>query len=171
MYEPEFEILHFSCRPKVSKDHDYSWYIVNIVFKAYDDYLKSLCLEESKEWKTIQVTDDIEKAEKYFDGIRFEFEEETEENKLIGSKIHIHNDSGYEREDVFRKAYEYDMNTLLQYKEKFDVFCFRSYIEMNSATKGMISYLEEIKSGHINSRFVSSSQLIRTIKALELFWD
>lgn len=168
MNNPDFEIFHFSYRPKI-KD-GFGWYNVNLVFRAYDSMFKTWCLNESKEWREVSVTDNIEIAEKYFDGIRLDFGSKDEEEKLI-SKIHFHNDSGYKREDVFRVAYEHKINTLLDYKEKFDVFCFRDYIEINPATKGLIAYIEEMKFYPTNSRFKDYSQLFRTLKALDFFWD
>lgn len=173
MREPEFEIIHFSYRPSISKESGYGWYNLNLIFRAHDNFFKNQCLKESKDWSKTEITTDVEKAKIYLDNITVEFTNEIvgEHNNEPTRKVNIGNKSEYKREDVFISGYEYHMNPLLIYKEKFDVFQYREFTQMNLATKGIISYIEEIKSGPINSRFLDSSQFLSSIKALDLFWD
>lgn len=168
MKNVDFEILHFSYRPKIWKESGYGCCRVNLVFRAYEEYLFEQCMKESKEWYKTDITTDIEKAEDYLNNITIEFEEI--ENKKYGNVI-IGNKSGYKREDVFISGYEYRMNHLLKYNEKFDTFQFNEYVQMNPATKGIITYIEHIKVGICNSRFLDSFQLLASIRALDLFWD
>jgi Golgi nucleoside diphosphatase len=172
MSTPEFEILHFSYRPSICEKTGHSWYILNLVFRAYDEFFIKQCLKESKEWTKIEVTTDIIKAQDYLDKLIIEFtDDKVEYNGEKAHKVIIDSNSEYKRDEVFIDGYEYHMNPLLKYKEKFDIFQYREFIQINPATKGIISYIEDIKASPVNSRFLDFSQFLCSIKALDLFWD
>lgn len=171
MNEPEFEILHFSHRTKICPETGHSWYILNLIFRAHDEFFIKQCLRESSDWNKTEITCDIDKAKDYLDNIHLEFVNDTDYSDEHARKVVISSNSKYQKEEVFIQGYEYHMNPLLKYNEKFDFFQYKDYIQVNSATKGIISYIEEIKNGPVNSRFLDYCQFLCAIKALDLFWD
>lgn len=172
MNEPDFEILHFSYRYRISSESGYSWYILNLVFRAHEEIFKNQCLKEASEWVKTEITTDIKKANTYLDNITINFDNDNcDDNDKSLKLVTIGNKSPYKREEVFISGYEHHITPLLQYNEKFNVFQYKEYIQVNEATKGIISYIDSIKNGPLNSRFLDSCQFLCSIKALDLFWD
>lgn len=140
-------------------------------------------MNECKEWKEAEIVTDLELEEKYSSGLKMinsdtgksiledwkeEREEYVNEKKLI--PIGFVNTNNIEREDVYIKGYQENWNSMFQYIEKFDVFRFYEYFEINPATKGIIEYIEELKKMD-NTDEYHAEQLFRVIKSLENFWD
>lgn len=181
-----FDILHFSYRHWNSY-HEEGCYRVNLVFRVFDiqeySYTKQRFMNECKEWKEAEIVTDLELEEKYSSGLKMinsdtgksiledwkeEREEYVNEKKLI--PIGFVNTNNIEREDVYIKGYQENWNSMFQYIEKFDVFRFYEYFEINPATKGIIEYIEELKKMD-NTDEYHAEQLFRVIKSLENFWD
>ncbi len=188
MSQPSFEILHFSYRHWKSF-HEQGCYKINLVFRASDnddDYYstKQKFLDESKEWKKTEIVQDLELHEKYSDGLRminqktgfdildkvkYEEPEETEDKSDL-IPIKFINLNGLEREDVYTKGFQENWNTMFQYNEKFDVFRFYEFFEINSATKGIIEYIEKLQQMDCPDTYYAG-QFYRALKSLELWWD
>jgi hypothetical protein len=183
--EKSFEILHFSHR-KWKSFHEQGCYRINLVFRASDtddEYYstKQRFLDECQEWKKSEIVTDLELHERYKDGLRMinkksgknlleglVSDEEKDEDGLI--PIEFVNDNGLEREDVYTKGYQENWGTMFQYNEKFDVFRFYEYFEINSATEGIIQYIKELKEMY-NPDTYYAGQFFRATKSLELWWD
>jgi hypothetical protein len=183
--EKSFEILHFSQR-KWNSYHEQGCYRINLVFRASDtddEYYstKQRFLDESKEWKKSEIVQDLDLFQKYSDGLRMinkksgknllegpADDEEKDDDGLI--PIDFVNDNGLEREDVYTKGYQENWNTMFQYNEKFDVFRFYEYFEINLATEGIIQYIKELQKMY-NPDTYYAGQFFRALKSLEIFWD
>jgi hypothetical protein len=188
METPSFEILHFSCR-KWNSYHEQGCYNVNLIFRASDtddEYYssKQRFMYETEEWHKSEIVQDLELEQKYihglkvkikktgkdlFDGWREEKEsEDFDPNELVG--IDIVNEEGIDREDVYIKGYQRNESMMLQYIEKFNVFRFYEFFEINPASVGIIDYIEELKIDP-NRDTYKAGQLLRCIKSLENWWD
>lgn len=64
--------------------------------------------------------------------------------------------------DVFKRY-------LLYFKE--GCFTYKETVDINPATKGILSYLQELKEGKSSEDTVIDRNIIRAIKALDLFWN
>jgi hypothetical protein len=183
-----FEILHFSYRHWPSY-HEQGCYNLNLVFRASDEddeyySTKDRFMYEAEEWHKSEIVQDLELEQKYvmglnvldartgkdlLDGWKEEKEKEDfDENELI--PIDIVNKDGIEREDVYIKGYQRNETMMLKYIEKFDVFRFYEFFEINPATKGIIEYIEELKRMENPDQY-HAGQFLRAIKSLELWWD
>lgn len=181
-----FDILHFSYRNWPSY-HEQGCYKVNLVFRVWDinenSYTKMKFLNECKEWREAEIVTDLELEEKYSSGLEIinadtgkclleDWNEEKKEyidnKKLI--PIGFININNIEREEVYIKGYQENWNSMFEYIEKFDVFRFYEFFEINPATKGIIEYIEELKKMD-NTDEYHADQFFRTLKALEIFWD
>ena len=188
METPSFEILHFSYR-KWNSYHEQGCYNLNLIFRASDiddEYYstKQRFMYETEEWHKSEIVQDIELEQKYihglkvkikktgkdlFDGWREEKEsEDFDSNKLV--EIDIVNEEGIDREDVYIKGYQRNESMMLQYIEKFNVFRFYEFFEINPATKGIIEYIEELRKLNNPDQY-HSGQFLRAIKSLENWWD
>ena len=138
-------------------------------------------MDESKEWKKSEIVQDLDLFQKYSDGLRMinkksgknlleglADDEEKDDDGLI--PIEFVNDNGLEREDVYTKGYQENWNTMFQYNEKFDVFRFYEYFEINPATEGIIAYIKELQQMY-NPDTYYAGQFFRALKSLEIFWD
>lgn len=188
MNDKSFEILHFSYRHWNSY-HEEGCYRVNLIFRASDhddEYYstKQRFLFETEEWQKSEIIQDIELEKKYIDGIKilskktgkdifdgWKKEKESEdydEKDLI--ELDIVNTNGLDRNDVYIQGYKRNDSMMLSYNEKFDVFRFYEYFEINPSTKGIIEYIEKLRSIP-NPNTYHSGQLYRAIKSLEIWWD
>jgi hypothetical protein len=95
-------------------------------------------------------------------------DEEKDEYGLI--PIEFVNDNGLEREEVYTKGYQENWGTMFQYNEKFDVFRFYEFFEINPATEGIIQYIKELQQMS-NPDTYYAGQFFRALKSLEIFWD
>ena len=175
-----FEILHFSYRHWGSY-HEQGCYKVNLVFRVCDisgnSYTKQKFLTECEEWRKTEIVQDLDLQRKYSDGLRMinkktgkDLFEELEEGKKEITELDFINLNSIERKDVFIKGYEENWNTMFQYIEKFDVFRFYEYFEINPATKGIIKYIEKLREIYNPDEYLAD-QLFRALKSLELWWD
>lgn len=186
MSTTSFEILHFSYRHWKSF-HEEGCYRVNLIFRASDtdsEYYstKQRFLDECKEWKKTEIVTDLDLHEKYKDGLRildadterelFDFRSQEEKDKDDRKYIPIKfvNSNNLEREDVFIKGYQENFGTMFQYIEKFDVFRFYEYFEINPVTKGIIKYIEDLKEIS-NPDEYHAGQFFRALESLQLWWD
>lgn len=184
MSDKSFEILHFSYRHWPSY-HEEGCYKLNLVFRIWDiedyPYIKQRFLDECEEWKKAEIVTDLDLYKKYSNGLRmldgdtgkdildgWKENREKEERKFI--PIEFVNDNGLEREDVWTKGYQENWNTMFQYNEKFDCFRFYEYFKINSVTKGIIQYIEELKEVY-NPDTYYAEQLYSALKSLEFWWD
>ena len=185
MTQSSFEILHFSQR-KWNSYHEHGCYRINLVFRASDtddEYYstKQRFLDECQEWKKTEIVQDLDLHQKYSDGLRMinkksgknlleglADDEEKDDDGLI--PIDFVNDNGLEREDVYTKGYQENWNTMFQYNEKFDVFRFYEFFEINPATEGIIAYIKELQQMS-NPDTYYAGQFFRALKSLEIFWD
>ncbi len=186
--QSSFKILHFSQR-KWNSYHEQGCYKINLVFRASDtddEYYstKQKFLDECKEWKKTEIVQDLDLYEKYSDGLRMinkrtgmdmldkvkyaEPEETEDKSELI--PIEFINLNNLEREEVYTKGYQENWNTMFQYNEKFDVFRFYEYFEINPATEGIIAYIKELQQMS-NPDTYYAGQFYRALKSLEIFWD
>jgi hypothetical protein len=180
--QSSFEILHFSHR-KWNSYHEQGCYKINLVFRASDiddEYYstKQKFLDECQEWKKSEIVQDLDLHQKYSDGLRI-INKKTgkdlvdniqgeDEDGLI--PIEFVNDNGLEREDVYTKGYQENWGTMFQYNEKFDIFRFYEFFEINPATEGIIAYIKELQQMY-NPDTYYAGQFYRTLKSLELWWD
>jgi hypothetical protein len=187
-----YDILHFSYR-KMSSFREEGCYMINLVFRVWDpseySYVKQRFLDESDEWISRRVTKDKELADRYSQGLRMvnadtgkdlledwkHYKKECEENDIEPDMnesfpVSFVNDYGIEEEDVYFTAYEKNWNNMLEYKKKFDVFRFYEYFEINPITEGIIQHIENLKVRDDRDEYYAE-QLLRSLKALEYFWD
>ena len=185
MSKSSFEITHFSYRHWKSY-HDEGCYKLNLVFRIWDiedyPYMKQRFLDECEEWKKTEIVTDLELYEKYSAGLRmldadtgrdmfdFRSEEEKEKDDRKYIPVKFVNDNNLEREDVYTKGYEANWSRFFEYNEKFDCFRFYEYFKINSITKGIIEYLEELRKIE-NPDTYYSEQLHHALKCLEHWWD
>jgi len=178
-----FDILHFSYR-KWNSYHETGCYNINLVFRVWDktenDFIKGKFLHESKEWKETEIVQDLDLFQQYSDGLRvinkntgkdiFDTTEKdvNRKDKLI--PLEFTNLNNIDRKDVYTKGFQENWNSMFQYIEKFDVFRFYEYFEINPITEGVIEYIEELKKMYNPSTYYAD-QLFRTLKSLELWWD
>ncbi len=182
MNQSSFEILHFSYRQWPSY-HEQGCYKINLVFRASDtddEYYstKQKFLDECQEWKKSEIVQDLDLHRKYSDGLRvinkktgkdlLDRIQGEDEDGLI--PVEFVNDNGLEREDVYTKGYQENWNTMFQYNEKFDVFRFYEFFEINPATEGIIAYIKELQQMY-NPDTYYAGQFYRALKSLELWWD
>jgi hypothetical protein len=185
MTQSSFEILHFSQR-KWNSYHEQGCYRINLVFRASDtddEYYstKQKFLDECQEWKKSEIVQDLDFFQKYSDGLRMinkksgknlleglADDEEKDDDGLI--PIEFVNDNGLEREDVYTKGYQENWGTMFQYNEKFDVFRFYEFFEINPATEGIIAYIKELQQMY-NTDTYYAGQFFRALKSLEIWWD
>ncbi len=182
MNQSSFEILHFSYRQWPSY-HEQGCYKINLVFRASDtddEYYstKQKFLDECQEWKKTEIVQDLDLFRKYSDGIRvinkktgkdlLDRIQGEDEDGLI--PIEFLNDNGLEREEVYTKGFQENWNTMFQYNEKFDVFRFYEYFDINPATEGIIAYIKELQQMY-NVDTYYAGQFFRALKSLELWWD
>ena len=182
MTQSSFEILHFSHR-KWPSFHEQGCYKINLVFRASDtddEYYstKQKFLDECEEWKKSEIVQDLDLHRKYSDGLRvinkktgkdlLDRIQGEDEDGLI--QIEFLNDNGLEREDVYTKGYQENWNTMFQYNEKFNVFRFYEFFEINPATEGIIEYIKELQQMY-NPDTYYAGQFYRALKSLELWWD
>lgn len=179
----DFEILHHSYRIKwasgqklsqIIKDdvEDWQYYIYNLVFRASGD-LKKMCMEDTKKWKKGEVCIDTQKYNEYIDGIKLNFNDK--ETKLVDNEkchpITITNNSGIDRKSLFVKGYIQNISPFLIYREKFDVFQFREYLQYHPATTGIIQMIEDLKNKKSYGIQSSYSHFYSALKSLEYWWD
>ncbi len=185
MNEKSFEIIHFSYR-HWSSYHEEGCYRLNLVFRIWDiedyPYMKQRFLDECEEWKKTEIVTDLDLYQKYSDGLRmldgdtgrdifdFRSEEEKENDNRKFIPIKFVNDNNLEKEDVYTKGYEANWSRFFEYNEKFDCFRFYEYFKINSVTKGIIEYLEELKRIE-NPDTYHSEQFYHALKCLEHWWD
>jgi len=182
MTQSSFEILHFSHR-KWNSYHEQGCYRINLVFRASDsddEYYstKQRFLDECQEWKKSEIVQDLDLHRKYSDGLRAINKKTGKDllDRIQGEyedgviPIQFLNDNGLEREDVYTKGFQENWNTMFQYNEKFDVFRFYEYFEINPATEGIIQYIKELQQMY-NVDTYYAGQFFRALKSLELWWD
>jgi hypothetical protein len=182
MNQSSFEILHFSHR-KWNSYHEQGCYKINLVFRASDtddEYYstKQKFLDECNEWKKSEIVQDLDLHRKYSDGLRVINKKTGKDllDKIQGEdedgliQIEFLNDNGLEREDVYTKGYQENWGTMFQYNEKFDVFRFYEFFEINPATEGIIAYIKELQQMY-NPDTYYAGQFYRALKSLELWWD
>ena len=183
--EKSFEITHFSYRHWPSY-HEEGCYRLNLVFRIWDiednPYMKQRFLDECEEWKKTEIVTDLDLYKKYSDGLRlldgdtgrdlfnFRSEEEKESDDRKFIPIKFVNDNNLEKEDVYTEGYEANWSRFFEYNEKFDCFRFYEYFKINSVTKGIIEYLEELKKIE-NPDTYYSEQFYHALKCLEHWWD
>ena len=61
------------------------------------------------------------------------------------------------------------VNPLFFFEEGY--FTYGETVDINSATKGILNYLQDLKEGKSCENTVISCNILRAIKALDLFWD
>lgn len=180
-----FKILHFS-RRKWNSYHEQGCYRVNLVFRVWDEdkysYTKERFMNETLEWQEAEIITNLELEEKYSSGLRMinantrkdlldDWRDEAKDDDDYESfPIEFVNDYGIEREQVYTKGYKENWNAMLTYNEKFDVFRFYEYFEINSATEGIIKFIENLKEMRTPDTYYAG-QLFRALKSLELWWD
>ena len=164
------EILHISSREN-SSDSEYKWLYVNIVFKVYDELDKIVCSGLTETWKqtTIYEVESPSVIDKFYETRVMEFKPipGTDLSELVESYV----DPKHDIKHLKKTGWAYNDN-YLNYVEKFDVFCFKDYVEDNLVTRGALQLLRELKEGKDSgSRFVPFSTLSRSISTLHAFWD
>lgn len=182
MTQSSFEILHFSHR-KWNSYHEQGCYRINLVFCASDtddEYYstKQKFLDECREWKKTEIVQDLDLFQKYSDGLRVINKKTGKDllDRIQGEDedgvipIEFLNDNGLERSDVYTKGFQENWNTMFQYNEKFDVFRFYEFFEINPATEGIIQYIKELQKMY-NVDTYYAGQFYRALKSLELWWD
>lgn len=180
----DFEILHHSYRLKwasgqkiaeiLDEDEipDWQYYVYNLVFRATGEF-KEMCIEDTKKWKKGQVCIDTKKYDDYIDGIEIDWNKE-EKIDVEGKSyipVELKNRSGIDRDSLFVNGYIENISPLLVYREKFDVFHFREYLQYHPATTGIIQMIDDLKNRRSYGIQASYSQFYSSLKALEGFWD
>lgn len=152
-FEPQFAILHHSARYKQTTNQNGDWTFVdyNLVFSAYNVDFKKMCIDLSSEWNEKVYVQDKELANRY----------------LLGEGI-----DGLNRDEIFIKGWEYQFPHLV-YIEKFDVFQFRDYIQDNPVTRGIITYIDNLKDRIVygNKYIEPYSVFYACLNNLQYWWD
>lgn len=174
------EITHFSYRDWPSY-HDRGCYKLNLVFRVWDidelSHTKERFLNETKEWQKTEIVTDLELAEKYALGLcavrkdtgKSILDEPYDVNEKF-IPIEIVNIEGIKRSDVYIQGYSHNMNNMLTYNEKFDVFRFYEYFTKGPVVDGIIQQIEELMALK-NPDECAAEDLLRCIKSIEFWWD
>jgi len=180
--EKTLEILHFSVRyPRSKADPPaHPYFIHNVVWRAIDPDFKNLCISSTEEWLKTSVVFDTDKADEYFNGIRFEGlgeEDEDEEETSVESQfgyapLSIVQKNGIRRDTIFNEAWQMQFPSIT-YIEKFDCFRHWGFTESNAITQGCVHDIEMLKLGeHMYlGRFMPWCHFRRVIETLDRFWD
>ncbi len=152
-FEPQFAILHHSARYKQTTNQNGDWTFVdyNLVFSADNVEFKKMCNELCSEWIEKVYVQDKGLANRY----------------LMGEGI-----DGLNRDEIFIKGWEYQFPHLV-YIEKFDVFQFRDYIQDNPVTRGIITYIDNLKDRIVygNKYIDPYSVFYACLNNLQYWWD
>lgn len=166
------QILHISYRENPS-DSEYRWLKVNIVFRVFDEHEKIRCdLDSSDYVKTyLYEVENPEKITLHFAHTEMEWLETEGKGDLLQLKAFV-TDPEHDISHLKRGGWQINPHQFLRKIEKFNVYRYNDYIEDNPVTRGALELLENLKeNGSNGSRFVSFSTLIRSLMALDLFWD
>jgi hypothetical protein len=134
---------------------------LNIVFEVFDSWLKSWCEEQSKEYQKVHVVSSIEEHEQYMESLEMKFNDDY--------TITINSNPNFE--DVHLTRYSYNMNHLLNYHEKFDVFQYHGWVESTPVTLAALQELRQlIESGFSYSHFTDGVVLQRVLQVFDNYW-
>jgi hypothetical protein len=120
---------------KPIKDWGSSYYDVNIVFKNHDPFFNTILKHHTDLWVRIPVITDIEKWDEIQRLAHYELGEDGDYHRV--------NNCDYDEESLRIHGYVLGPN-LLEYIEKFDVYRCWIAIPKNSATDGILKYLDEL---------------------------
>jgi hypothetical protein len=165
------EILHLSFRES-DPDNECPWLYVNVVFRVFEEHDIMSCKTHSEDWvrSVLFEVDDPKAIDLYYLNTKFKFE--PIENSELSRLDRFIVDPEYDISHLKRSGWESNPYNFLQYKEKFDVFVFREYVEDNEITRSALKILNDLKQGEkVSKRFVAFSTLIRTLSTLNTFWD
>lgn len=141
------------------------WLRVLIAFTVEADD-KDMFLGCIEGWDKVQVTTDVDLAEKYYNSLRMIEGDVDPETGCVEIKF----ESDYKREDVFSTAYK-KREGFLHYLEKRNVFLFHQYVSDSPVTRGAIEEIQKIRDGRSDIRFTEACHLRRVLEILDLCWD
>ena len=168
-----YQLLHFSVRPrfkgtsgfrpfsKIQLCSSTPYAIVNIVFRAKVEtpWVK----HHRSEYREVYAADSMEIIEKYHDGIELNF---NDDNK----QVTFGNKNNLSFGDVYKKRFTFELNPIVNYIEKFDVYQYREYVEWNPITIGIFQQIELLDIGAGTGMIVDDNSFERCLQALDLFW-
>lgn len=163
--ETQFTILHHSARYKETTKQTSNWTFIdyNLVFTAQNSTFKKMCHELCSEWVEKIYVQDKNVAEKYFDGL------ETRRDENTGEWV-SYNEEGLKRDDIFFRGWEHQFPHFV-YNEKFDTFQFRDYLQDNPVTRGIITYIDNLKDRIVYGHCEPFSAFYSCLNNLQYWWD
>ena len=148
MTEPVLKILHYSCRNTGASWYRSPYYNKNLVIKSLDPFYKGVLDAQA----TLFV-------ERFFI---------TDLDKFYKNDTVLARAKDYDDESSYKATGYIVGEYYLDYIEKFDVYRFSYPVPVNTATTGLVKYLEElcnIKELNVNQFY----DLLTTIQALNDF--
>ena len=142
---------------------EYATYMfVNIVFSFDKEERHPKYLAD--EYIPVRAMDSEEDYINYIDGLQII------EKARVGELIEMDISSSYHKEPETK--YINNHERILQYNEKFNVYSYSQFIEINQLTKAAISMLKEFKEkGTIESTRDDIGYVLSLIQCLDKFWD
>lgn len=166
LFEPQFTILHHSARYKQTTNQSENWAFIdyNLVFSADNVEFKKMCNELCSDWIEKVYVQDKELGDRYLNGVEMYRDD-------VGNLIPHHKD-GLTRDEIFIKGWEYQFPHLIYIKNS-DVFQFRDYIQDNPVTRGIISYIDNLKDKVVygNKYIQPYSAFYACLNNLQYWWD
>lgn len=159
-----FDIIHFSYRVRgiLSKELESSMEAkVNIVFRIdkEDEYLKRRCDRLSSEFSQVTTISSIDDYKTYLSNL--------EQITNLESWLNENDEYG----KIFTNHYTVNDNPLLTYIPKFDVYCFREWVDWCPATQGIIKEIEFLRKENNWSSCSSGCHFLRCLQSLDIFWS
>jgi len=153
-------ILHYSCRDATYPNHKELYHNLNLVVKCHDSFYDKVLLNRTKMFIEVPVITDLEKWEHFYDNRTYEWDDTKKAYCMV-------NQFTYD-ESAFMSRGNIINDFFLEHIEKFDVYRFNCNVKKNTATAGLVKYLEEL----CNFKDLNDKQLydlLTTLKALNDF--
>lgn len=168
LFEPQFTILHHSARYKQTTNQNGDWTFIdyNLVFSADNVDFKMMCTQLCSDWVERLYVQDKELADRYLKDVEIRKDDDDADDW-----VPYHKD-GLNRDEIFIKGWEHQFPHLI-YIEKFDVFQFRDYIQDNPVTRGIITYIDNLKDRIVygNKYIEPYSVFYACLNNLQYWWD
>lgn len=152
------KIDHYSVR------YRQEWALLNLVFsidKNIEEMGHNMFKREASEYQEVRVMESPEDWEEFIMGLEI----------VWGSEP---NEQGYYAMDILRHGPKEptimytNEDSLLRYLPKFDKFVFTEYVELNALTLAALNMLSD--TAKFENSTTGYDQLLRILKALDLFW-
>lgn len=137
-----------------------NYYYVNVVIKCSQSFYTNALERNAEAWQKRTVITDKQKYDEYFSELKYEEDPET-------GFLYPINQCNFNESDFKCQAY-LPADPMLTYLTKFDVYWFNSNVRVNTATDGLIKYLNELyEIKHLDN--VKFYDLLTTLESLHHF--